>query len=195
MTKKIIDITEFEKLFKENYSKLCYTAYKITKNTSLAEDIVQDVFIKIWENKEHIEIKINAFLYLNRAVINACYNESSRKKVININPISETEMEKISFSEDLETRLDSNQLQNQIEKSLNKLPTKCRTIFILSRFENYKYREIAETLNISIKTVESQMGIAINKINTDLKPILAKHFPDLLIIALILSVILNLFKG
>lgn len=63
---------------------------------------------------------------------------------------------------------------------------------MLSRFKNYKYKEIADMLDISIKTVEAQMGIAIKKLNTELKPILMKHFPDLLVLGILISLIIKM---
>lgn len=192
MNLHIINITQYEQLFKQHYTKLCNAANQITNDKEQAEDIVQDVFIKIWENRANIQIKISSFSYLYRSVINACYNEVKRKKVINLKHSNETDLNNLSFSHNIEENMDFSHLQNTIQKSIEKLPPKCKTIFILSRFENYKYKEIAEMLDISIKTVEAQMGIAINRLNTELKPILAKHFPDLLILGIIISLILKL---
>lgn len=186
-----INITQYEQLFKQHYATLCNAAYQITNDKEQAEDIVQDVFIKIWENRTNIQIKISSFSYLYRSVINACYNEIKRKKVINLKYSTEGDLNNLSFSQNIDESIDFSQLQSTIDRSLQKLPPKCKTIFVLSRFENYKYKEIAEMLDISIKTVEAQMGIAINKLNTELKPILAKHFPDLLILGIILSLILK----
>lgn len=192
MNQQTININQYEQLFKQHYTKLCNAAHQITNDKEQAEDIVQDVFIKIWENKDAIQIKISSFSYLYRSVLNACYNEVKRKKVINLKHSTEIDLNNLSFSQNIDGNMDFSHLQNTIHKSLEKLPPKCKTIFVLSRFENYKYKEIAEMLDISIKTVEAQMGIAINRLNTELKPILAKHFPDLLILGIILSLIFKL---
>lgn len=80
MDTQLISITEYEQLFKRHYAKLCHVANQITSNQQHAEDIVQDVFIKIWENKSAIQIKNSAFSYLYRSVINACYNDIGKKK-------------------------------------------------------------------------------------------------------------------
>lgn len=165
---------------------------QIVNNEGLAEDIVQDVFIKIWENRADIDVKSNWFSYIYRSVINTCYNEIKRKKVIDLYGSTELELNKISFSQNIEGKIDYKQLEILIQHSLEKLPPKCKTIFLLSRFENYKYKEIATMLNISIKTVEAQMGIAISKLNTDLKPILKTHFSDMITLTVFFSIILYL---
>ena len=164
-------------------------ALQIVSNEGLAEDIVQDVFIKIWESRASIDVKNSWFSYLYRSVINACYNEVKRKKVIDLYGSTELELTKISFSQNIEASIDFKQLETLIQHSLEKLPPKCKTIFLLSRFDNYKYKEIATMLNISIKTVEAQMGIAISKLNTDLKPVLKTHFSDIIPIVFFLIIL------
>ncbi len=167
-------------------------ALQVVSNEGLAEDLVQDVFIKIWEGRASIDVKSNWFSYLYRSVINACYNEIKRKKVIDLYGSTELELSKISFSQNIEDKIDFKQLEILIQNSLEKLPPKCKTIFLLSRFENYKYKEIATMLDISIKTVEAQMGIAISKLNTDLKPVLKTHFSDIVTLVVFFSIILYL---
>ncbi len=169
----------FETLFRSNYKILCNSALQIVKNEAVAEDIVQEVFIKLWENRSKIKIESNPSAYLKKMVVNAGINHLDKHKNIQINSIhlNGNVNLKPSF---IESKLDYTQLHKVINEALDKLPPKCKAIFMLCRFEDMKYKEVAELLDISIKTVESQMGIAIKRLNQDLKPVLIKHFPDIM---------------
>jgi RNA polymerase sigma-70 factor, ECF subfamily len=157
------DIKAFDDLFIRYYSKLCRHAHKVVNNETMAEDVVQDLFIHLWENKEKIDITIsvNAFLYTstrNRA-LNAIRSVSIRDKHYkNIFEESET------FSPDDANQVESNELFDFIEEAINSLPEKCREIFILHRKNNLTYNEIAAKLGLSAKTIENQIGIGLKKI-------------------------------
>ncbi|MDI9342660.1 MAG: RNA polymerase sigma-70 factor [Sediminibacterium sp.] len=179
------DIETYEALFRKHYAQLCHKAFMITGNKEHAEDLVQEVFVKIWENRKSIEIKTSAFSYLYRSVINACYNDLNKVKVIR--PVHQIDNESFSTpsTSGTDVAMDYALLQQEIEKAIERLPPKCKTIFVMSRQEGYKYKEIADLLNISMKTVEGQMSIALAKISKDLKPVLEKHFPDLILLGII----------
>lgn len=182
-------LDSFESLFKENYKALCNTAHQILRDEIAAEDMVQDVFIKLWENGNKLEIRSHTQAYLHKMVVNFCLNHISKKKVIRFNSLeSDTRIESVE-NRNIETEIDFTKLESLISSGLSSLPSKCRTIFVLCRFENMKYREVAEMLGISIKTVETQMGIAINRLDKHLKPLLILHFPDLIIVSLLIYLI------
>ncbi|MCE3226415.1 MAG: polymerase sigma-70 factor [Bacteroidetes bacterium] len=163
---------DFEDLFKTHYSALCNLAYNITKNEEAAEDIAQDVFLKMWQRRNNLQDIVNIKSYLFRAVANASIDYlKNNKNVIRLNPNDD-----VQPSADGEDAVIRKELEARIERALRLLPPKCRAIFVMSRHEGMKYKEIAEQLGISVKTVENQMGIALEKMRNELKPYLTKEF-------------------
>ena len=156
----------FEKLFRNYYAPLCYYASKILQNDGAAEEIVQDFFVRLWEKRADIEIETSLKNYFFRSVKNLCLNQIKHEnvKIQHVKSvISEAELTEYS------DHFQEVNLQKDIEKSIAALPEKRREIFRLSREEGLKYREIADKLNISIKTVEAHMGLAIKTLRDILK--------------------------
>lgn len=156
----------FEDVFKTHFKKLHAYAYTILKDEDEAEEIVQNVFYKLWEKKEKIhELEsVNAYLY--RAVYNDCLNFLKHEKV---------KASHRSFAVHNNSEMDNSgtekktlELERRISIALGELPEQCRTIFQMSRFEELKYREIADKMGLSIKTVENQMGKALRLMRTKL---------------------------
>lgn len=167
------DLDGIEQLFTANHKALCNVAYKIVRDRSSAEDIVQDVFLKLWRKRDEIKIESTLKGYLFKAVANAALNELQRAKKIQFkDELKELEQPAVETP----AQEDNPQvLEKRLSDALNSLPPRCRAIFILSRYENLKYKEIAEQLNISVKTVEAQMGIALEKLRTELKPYITRE--------------------
>ncbi|MCF6356594.1 MAG: RNA polymerase sigma-70 factor [Draconibacterium sp.] len=157
----------FEKLFHNYYGHLCLFASRILQDDNSAEEIVQDFFVKLWEKRERLTIETSLKSYLFSSVKNLCLNYIQHNKVklryaqTIISETSNNQSDDNSFSE-----ID---LAEKIEESIQLLPAKRREIFRLSREDGLKYREIAKKLNISIKTVETQMGLAIKTLRDKLK--------------------------
>lgn len=170
------DITAFETLYKEHYNTLCNTADNIVRNEDESHDIVQEVFLKFWNKKSEHDTIVNKKAYLVKSVINASltYLEKN-KRTISLNKLN------VKASETSDSPLKQKELENKIQAALEQLPPKCRTIFALSRFEEMKYKEIAEHLGISVKTVENQMGIALKKMRQELSPYISKEFMAIII--------------
>lgn len=152
----INDVADFEKLFKSHYSQLCSYANLFLNDPDASEDIVQEVFFKLWKNRAELSINTTIKSYLFRAVRNGCLNV--------IDHLSIRDAYKVFNEEDInrsqENPIDEtvvSELEQRIKETIDQLPTERRKIFILSRYEGLKYREIAEQLNISVKTVENQM--------------------------------------
>ena len=154
------DKKAFEYLFKSLYEELVCYAYKFMKDKDMSEEIVQDVFFKIWMKKNEIVISQNIKSYIYSALKNRCLVIIRHHKVRN--EYSRYQKSKgQTFVNDVENKLESNEIENIIEKTLNSLPARMRKIFILNRYEGMKYKEIAEHLSISIKTVEANVSKAL----------------------------------
>ncbi len=160
------DEEAFELLFKSYYAHLCLFASKIIEDEIAAEEIVQDYFVKLWEKKHQLSIESSLKNYLFRSVKNLCLNFIKHNNIkAQYARQFVSEAEKNNFS-DYFMEVD---LAKKIEESIQSLPEKRREIFRMSRDEGLKYREIAEILKISIKTVETQMGLAIKTLRDKLK--------------------------
>ncbi len=161
------DEKAFERLFRTYYSHLCLFAENYVQNQAEAEEIVQDIFVKIWEKRDEIEIKSSLKNYLIRSTKNQCLNFIKHNKIKEKHAKTMlSEKESASTGRDNFIEID---LMEKIEESINSLPKKRQEVFRLSREEGLKYREIAEKLGVSIKTVETHMGLAIKTLREQLK--------------------------
>jgi RNA polymerase sigma-70 factor, ECF subfamily len=155
------DESAFETIFKDNFKKLQSYAITIVGDENAAEEMVQNVFFKLWDRSEKINIQSSIAAYLYRAVYNESCNYLKHQKVrqgfLNY---SKHAMSNIS-TEKASKKVLVTELEQRIKNALNDLPEQCRTVFQLSRFEELKYQQIADTLGISIKTVEAQVGKAL----------------------------------
>jgi RNA polymerase sigma-70 factor (ECF subfamily) len=156
------DEGQFESLFRSSYVSLVRYAKTLLKDHDTAEEIVQDLFFRIWKDKEKLQIESSLNGYLYRAVHNRCLH------CINHNKVVEKYAREMAFSEKESNEtpgdiLNYRDLQSKIAGILERLPEKCRKIFCMSRFEGLKYSEIAQKLSVSIKTVEANMGKALKE--------------------------------
>ena len=181
-------IDEIEQLFKEHHKTLCNVANNIINDRDASQDIVQDVFIKLWKIRDKIPFSGSVRSYLIRATVNTSLNYIEKHKRSQL--VENEQLEMNSFTGQLvDDELDGKELQRKIKEALDKLPPKCKAIFVLSRYEGLKYKQIAEHLEISVKTVENQMGIALTRLKKDLLPYLKRTLT--LVLALILREIFN----
>ena len=153
------DDNAFEQLFKAHYKALHSYVNTMIRDDETAEEIVQNRFMKFWENREmlNIETSVKAFLY--KCVYHDALNfiKHEKVKLRHQNFAIHTSQE----SESAAHRVELSELESRVQEAMEDLPEQCRLIFHLSRFEELKYREIADQLGISIKTVEGQMGKAL----------------------------------
>ena len=162
-----INLTEFESLFKTYYSELCGFANKYLEDLEAAEEIVQAFFVKFWENRNDLNIQTSPKSYIFTSIRNACFNQIKHIKVREEYKLhNKREMDSSNYSVDDEFQ--ASELDLKIKKSIEELPESRRQIFMMSRYEGLKYKEIAEQLKISIKTVENQMGSALKYLKTEL---------------------------
>lgn len=165
---------DFEHIFRSQFPVLCNVAFNIIKNQKASEDIVQDIFLRLWKNKDRLDEVDNYKAYLYRSTTNAAIDYLKRNK----NVITLNQREITTGVPEADQNVREQELTRTIDKALASLPPKCRAIFVLSRHEGMKYREIAEYLEISVKTVENQVGIALSKLRESLRPYLTKEFTE-----------------
>ena len=177
--------TRFEDIYLSYFSKMKYFAKEYVISEEDAENIVQDVFVELWENKEMLNMHMNLIAYLFTTIKNKCLNHLRHKLVVQETASKLQEEYTISIRMNLDSleAFDNNLFSDQdiekiISRALDTLSEKCRTIFIMSKIEGKKQKEIAQELNISINTIETQMGIAYKKLRIELKD----YFPILLFI-------------
>lgn len=150
------EVETFEKLFKTHFKSLYAYAFTIVKEEMVAEEMVQNVFFKIWEKKGGQDIQSPAVAYLYKSVYHESLNYLKHQKVRAAYQAHAVHQMK-NQTDQASKKIMVSELEKQISKALDELPEQCRTIFQLSRFEELKYQEIANKLGLSIKTVENQM--------------------------------------
>ncbi|XZF13802.1 RNA polymerase sigma-70 factor [Chitinophagaceae bacterium MMS25-I14] len=164
----------FKTLFETEYVRLCRYALSYMQDTHLAEDIVQETFIRIWEQKKEMIGHPNIRFYLVAAVKNNCISalrkiKAEQTQLTADTPEPEPEVH-LTFAQHLENE---NSKAKQIETALNLLPPKCKEVFLMIKLHGMSYKEAAETLNISVKTIENQMGKALKTLReSQLLPLL-----------------------
>ena len=147
-------------LFKTFYQPLCNYAYTFIQDRDEAEEIVQSTFLSVWEKRDGLEIRTGVKPYLYAMVRNACLNVIKHEKIKQKHVASELALAERSI-ESVSRTVMASELETRISEAMGKLPEQCRLIFKLSRFEELKYAEIADQLQLSVKTVENQMGKAL----------------------------------
>jgi RNA polymerase sigma-70 factor, ECF subfamily len=156
------DTGQFESLFRSSYVSLVRYAKKLLRDHDTAEEVVQDLFFRLWKDREKLQIESSLNGYLFRAVHNRCLHHIDHKKVIEKYAM-EAALNEQENNENPFDMLNYSELQSRIVRIIERLPDKCGRIFCMNRFEGLKYSEIAEKLSISVKTVEANMGRALKE--------------------------------
>jgi RNA polymerase sigma-70 factor, ECF subfamily len=161
------DIKHFESLFRSSYVSLVRYAKSIVKDQDSAEEIVQDLFYRIWKDREKIKIESSLNGYLFRSVHNRCLHFIEHNRIVekHVEEMSSRQPESPENPSDI---LNYKELQAKIATILEKLPERCGKIFYMNRFEGLKYTEIAKKLSVSVKTVEANMGRALKEFRREL---------------------------
>ncbi len=152
---------QFKFLFDEYYRPLSVFAKQYVGDMDTAEEIVQEFFVRLWESRETLNIKVSVKAYFYQSVKNACYNYlNSKHRRMDV----DIEMPVTAVEEDVLDRMIEMERKEKLFKAIEKLPDRCKKIFKLSRINQMKHAEIAEKLNISVKTIENQISIALKKL-------------------------------
>ncbi|MES2688918.1 MAG: RNA polymerase sigma-70 factor [Bacteroidota bacterium] len=162
------DLKSFEQVFNAYAENLVRYAETILKNTYEAEDIVQQLFVQLWDKRSTLVITTSLKSYLYRAAHNSSLNK------IKQHGVRDSYAEYYTYVGNAETgsaaqRVEAKEVNTAIETAIEELPEQCRKVFRLSRFEQMKYQQIADELGISVKTVENQMGKALKHMRLRLK--------------------------
>ena len=160
------DEATFEGVYKYFIRPLHVYAISILRDDDTAKGMVQNVFLKLWERRERLELSGSIKAYLYGAVYNECLNNLRHQK-IKVNHQQHV-MHTTKDNGEEGTGMELLDLKEKLQQAMNELPEKCRTVFQLSRFEDLKYKEIADQMGISIKTVENQMGKALKTLRLKL---------------------------
>ncbi|MBN1107822.1 MAG: RNA polymerase sigma-70 factor [Bacteroidales bacterium] len=161
------DRKQFESLFRSSYISLVKYAKTFVKDHDTAEEIVQDLFVRLWNDRQNLKIKSSLNGYLFRAVHNRCLRHLEHNRVKERYERDMTGKQSVEYGTPEEI-LKFNELQLRITGILEKLPERCVQIFCMNRFEGLKYHEIAGRLEISVKTVETDMGKALKEFRKEL---------------------------
>lgn len=162
------DIKQFELLFRSCYVSLVKYAKSFVKDHDTAEEIVQDLFVKIWSERDKIKIKTTLKGYLFRAVHNKCLHLLKHKKVVEKHE-KEIIQDKKTYAGKTSELVQYNDLRTAVAGIMERLPERCGKIFCMNRFEGMTYTDIALRLGISVKTVEADMSKALKEFRKALK--------------------------
>ncbi|MBP7497579.1 MAG: RNA polymerase sigma-70 factor [Bacteroidales bacterium] len=167
---KINNLKDYEMIFHKYYNPLVVYANTLLKDIDETQDIVQQVFVSVWEKRNEIEFHTSVRAFLYKSVYNSCINFIKQKTIRN------DYLKEARFTEENPLFNDTashKELQTKIDYAIDSLPEQCRKIFRMSRYDEMKYREIADKLNLSVKTVENQMGKALKVLREHLKEFLS----------------------
>ncbi|RKE04151.1 RNA polymerase sigma-70 factor [Marinifilum flexuosum] len=158
----------FQELFEEYYTSMYFYACKFVDD-DLARDLVHDVFMIFWQNKENITIKSSLSAYLFRMVRNKCLKEIERQKVRDDYSTESLNLDELAYYNDGIKSIIELELEEKLKKAMDKMPDGCRKVFVMSRFSGLKNKEIAEQLGISVKAVEKQITKSLKILRLELK--------------------------
>ncbi|MBR9923007.1 MAG: RNA polymerase sigma-70 factor [Bacteroidetes bacterium] len=162
------DERAFRMLFEHYYRYLQVTAYRYLADDNRAKDMVQDAYAELWTRRKSLVIKEAPSAYLRQMVVNRCLNLIKRNQLMENR--SQEELENgISSNPIPDREMESKEGVARLQAAINSLPPRCRTIFVLSRFENLSHKEISKKLEISTKTIENQITRALKKLSNSLK--------------------------
>lgn len=171
---RLDDRSALKDLFEEYYPMVCQAIRRFINDNSTCEDLAQEVFLRFWQKRQTIKVDSNLPAYLRRMAINEALAYHRRNKRFQ----GEEFVPGMEHDEapGAEEQYLHGELKDHITAAINTLPPKCQTVFKLSRYEELSYKEIAEKMDISVKTVENQMSKALKVLRTKLRTYLNLFF-------------------
>ncbi|MEZ4959380.1 MAG: RNA polymerase sigma-70 factor [Saprospiraceae bacterium] len=165
---KTDDKSALKELFEAHYRAVCAAIHRLVGERGVTEDLAQQVFIRFWEKRQSITITTSPGAYLHRMAVNEALAFLRTRK--NQQPDEITPATPFAPEADVEENFLHGELEQHIHQAIDTLPPRCRAVFQLSRFEELSYQEIADQLDISVKTVEHQIGKALRVLREKLYP-------------------------
>lgn len=153
-----------EVYFKRHYAALCQPVYRMLGDKALAEDLVQEVFVKVWERRNQLTFNDRFIYYLKRS----CYHAALSYLASNPHQLTTEASPLLPDSQLSDEPLQYTELQQEVRRAISRLPEKTRLVFSLVRYEELSYREVAESLQISTKAVEKHMTLALKRLRESL---------------------------
>jgi len=171
----------YEELFRTYYVELSNHAYKYLMDIEVAKEIVQDLFVNIYKKRDKLELNSSLKSYLYRSVHNRCLNhikaQKTKEKYVAYIKYNSTNAEN-----QIENKIYANELESALLNAISQLPPKCRMVFKMNRMEGLTNSEIAEKLELSKRTVETQITKALKILRTKIRPYLSECYLVLLIL-------------
>ncbi len=149
-----------ERIFHEYYEEVCRHIYRLIPVRETCQDIAQTIFLELWQKRRNLAIRTSIGAYLHKMALSRSLNYIRDNKK-HLHDPEEESVGEATFSTGPLQQLLENELQQVVSDGIDRLPERCRLVFVLSRFENMSYKEISEALNISVKTVENQISKAL----------------------------------
>jgi RNA polymerase sigma-70 factor (ECF subfamily) len=171
-------------LFRSHFAGLCFFAQKYVKDFDDAKEIVQDAFLSLWEKRETIDMNRPVKSYLTMIIHHKCTNYLRDNRKFDLFILNTENLLEVPEYEGADSMVE-NELKVKIDEAIQELPEKCREVFVMNRYENLKYQEIADKLQISVKTVETQMSKALQHMRIRL----AEY------ITIVLASVISFFSG
>ena len=151
---------------------MCFFAQKYVKDFEAAREIVQDAYLSLWEKRETIDMDRPVKSYLTMVIHNKCTNYLRDNRKFDKNILQIENLTEVPEYESADSMVEE-ELKEKIDSAIEELPEKCKQIFVMNRYENLKYQQIADQLQISVKTVETQMSKALQHMRIRLAEYLA----------------------
>lgn len=158
----------FSALFKAYYKDLILYGGSILPEKEVIEDIIQNIFLKLWSDRHHLVIETSLKRYLIRAVKNSCFDELRHRAIVNTHR-KFVEQNTLESEEETENQILYSELNQDLEEAIRQLPEALREAFELSRIQGMKYEQIAERLKVSVRTIEVRISKALPLLRTYLK--------------------------
>ncbi len=168
----------FSELFRHFYDRLLRFSMQYVHVREAAEEIVSDVFVKIWNRRQALEEVANLEVYLFIAIKNHSLNYLEQYSALRITPLTDDSgISQLTNSIDPERSMEWKEILFKLDQEVDRLPDQCRKVFKLIKEEGFKYKEVAEILNISPRTVETQLFRAMRRLNETIGPYLSNNKP------------------
>ncbi len=161
------DSNAFSEIFSAYYQDLVLFAFSFTKEMASAEEIIQETFIKLWEDRETLDVKRSLKSILLKSVQNRCIDWYRHKKIMN-NYCDYVLVNKLLIENNTDNYLLCSELNGLIRSALKKMPEKYREAYEMNRNDGLKYQEIAESLSVSVRTVEDRISRALEFLRKEL---------------------------